>query len=284
MRRGDGMKTPRLLRNKIAVAGLVLIVLYLLISVVSLFWLPFDPLNMDAEQILQPPSFVTGHLFGTDEFGRDILSRIMKGTSVSFIISVSATALGALIGIFMGVWAGYLGGKADNIIMRIADILFSFPSLLLAIFIMAILGEHTYNVVLAIGIVYIPQFARISRGSIIALKGNEFIRAAKSNGAGRTYILIHHLLPNITAPLIVQISLSLSTAILLESALSFLGLGVQPPNPSWGNMLSSARKVMMFAPWTAVYPGLAIVLLVLGFNLLGDGLRDILDPRLRNVR
>lgn len=278
------MNTPRLLRNKIALAGLILIVLYLLMSVVSLYWLPFDPLAMNAEQILQAPSIGSGHLFGTDEFGRDILSRIMKGTSVSFIISVSATALGAIIGIFMGVWAGYLGGKPDNIIMRIADILFSFPSLLLAIFIMAILGEHTYNVVLAIGIVYIPQFARISRGAIIALKGNEFIRAATSNGAGRTYILTHHLLPNITAPLIVQISLSLSTAILLESALSFLGLGVQPPNPSWGNMLSSARKVMMFAPWTAVYPGLAIVLLVLGFNLLGDGLRDILDPRLRNVR
>ena len=278
------MKTPRLFRNGIAVAGLFLILLYVLISLVSFFWLPFDPLAMDAKQILQSPSFSTGHIFGTDEFGRDILSRIMKGTSVSFIISISATSLGALFGILMGVWAGYLGGKADNLIMRFADILFSFPSLLLAIFIMAILGEHTYNVVLAIGIVYIPQFARISRGAIIALKGNEFIRAAKSNGAGRSYILIHHLLPNITAPLIVQISLALSTAILLESALSFLGLGVQPPNPSWGNMLSSARKVMMFAPWTAVYPGLAIVLLVLGFNLLGDGLRDMLDPRLRNVR
>ncbi|MGE4585512.1 MAG: ABC transporter permease [Sphaerochaeta sp.] len=278
------MKTPRLFHNGIAVAGLALIAVYILMSIVSYFWLPFDPVAMDAKQVLQGPSFSTGHLFGTDEFGRDILSRIMKGTSVSFIISVSATALGALVGIFMGVWAGYLGGKADNIIMRCADILFSFPSLLLAIFIMAVLGEHTYNVILAIGIVYIPQFARISRGAVIALRSSEFIRAAKSNGANRSYILVHHLLPNITAPLIVQISLSLSTAILLESALSFLGLGVQPPNPSWGNMLSSARKVMMFAPWTAVYPGLAIVLLVLGFNLLGDGLRDILDPRLRNVR
>ncbi len=281
---GDSMKTPRLLKNGIAVAGLVLILLYVLMSIVSFFWLPFDPVAMDSTMVLQSPSLSNGHLFGTDEFGRDILSRIMKGSSVSFIISVSATALGGLFGIFMGVWAGYLGGKADNVIMRFADILFSFPSLLLAIFIMAVLGEHTYNVVLAIGIVYIPQFARISRGSIIALKSNEFIRAARSNGASRSHILSRHLLPNITAPLIVQISLSLSTAILLESALSFLGLGVQPPDPSWGNMLSSARKVMMFAPWTAVYPGLAIVLLVLGFNLLGDGLRDILDPRLRNVR
>jgi peptide/nickel transport system permease protein len=278
------MKKPRLLKNGIAVAGLVIILLYITIIIVSAFWLPFDPVAMDSSQILQPPSFSSGHIFGTDEFGRDVLSRIMKGTVVSFIISVSATALGGIIGVFMGIWAGFLGGRWDNWIMRIADILFSFPSLLLAIFIMAILGEHTFNVVLAIGIVYIPQFARISRGSIYALKSNEYIRAARSNGAGQSYILFRHLLPNIMAPLIVQVSLALSTAILLESALSFLGLGVQPPNPSWGNMLSAARKVMVFAPWMAVYPGLAIVLLVLGFNLLGDGLRDVLDPRLRNVR
>ncbi len=278
------MKIPRLFRNGIAIAGLFLIAIYVLISIVSYVWLPFDPVAMDPTHVLQGPSLKTGHLFGTDEFGRDILSRIMKGTSVSFFISLSATAFGASFGIFLGVWAGYLGGKIDNVLMRFADVLFSFPSLLLAIFIMAVLGEHTYNVILAIGIVYIPQFARVSRGAIIAIKSSEFIRAAKSNGANKTYILLNHLLPNITAPLIVQISLSLSTAILLESALSFLGLGVQPPNPSWGNMLSSARKVMMLAPWTAVYPGMAIALLVLGFNLLGDGLRDILDPRLRNIQ
>jgi peptide/nickel transport system permease protein len=278
------MGVPRLFRNGIAVAGLLIIFLYVVVVLVSSFWLPFDPVAMDSSKILQDPSFSSGHIFGTDEFGRDILSRIMKGTAVSFTISVSATALGAVIGILMGIWAGFLGGRWDNYIMRIADILFSFPSLLLAIFIMAILGEQIYNVVLAIGIVYIPQFARISRSSIYSIKSSEFVRAARSNGARQSYILFRHLLPNILAPLIVQVSLSLSTAILLESALSFLGLGVQPPNPSWGNMLSSARKVMMFAPWTAVYPGLAIVLLVLGFNLLGDGLRDTLDPRLRNVR
>lgn len=284
MRKGNPMKKPRILKNGIAVTGLIIILLYVGVIIVTTFWLPFDPVAMNSSKILQPPSFSSGNLFGTDEFGRDILSRIMKGTSISFIISASATAFGALIGVFMGIWAGYLGGRWDNWIMRFADILFSFPSLLLAIFIMAVMGEHTYNVILAIGIVYIPQFARISRGSIYSLKSNEFVRAARSNGAGQSYILYRHLLPNIMAPLIVQISLALSTAILLESALSFLGLGVQPPNPSWGNMLSSARKVMMFAPWTAVFPGLAIVLLVLGFNLLGDGLRDILDPRLRNVQ
>lgn len=278
------MNTPRIFKNGIAVAGLVIILFYIIVIIISYFWLPFDPVAMDSKQILQPPSFSSGHIFGTDEFGRDVLSRIMKGTIISLVISVSATAFGAVIGVLMGIWAGFLGGRWDNWIMRFADILFSFPSLLLAIFIMAILGEHTYNVVLAIGIVYIPQFARISRGAIYSLKSNEFIRAARSNGADNSYILFRHLLPNIMPPLIVQVSLSLSVAILLESALSFLGLGVQPPDPSWGNMLSSARKVMMFAPWTAVYPGLAIVLLVLGFNLLGDGLRDVLDPRLRNVR
>lgn len=278
------MNTPRIFKNGIAVAGLVIILFYIIVIIISYFWLPFDPVAMDSKQILQPPSFSSGHIFGTDEFGRDVLSRIMKGTIISLVISISATAFGAVIGVFMGIWAGFLGGRWDNWIMRFADILFSFPSLLLAIFIMAILGEHTYNVVLAIGIVYIPQFARISRGAIYSLKSNEFIRAARSNGADNSYILFRHLLPNIMPPLIVQVSLSLSVAILLESALSFLGLGVQPPDPSWGNMLSSARKVMMFAPWTAVYPGLAIVLLVLGFNLLGDGLRDVLDPRLRNVR
>jgi len=208
----------------------------------------------------------------------------MKGTGISLLIAVLATAIGATIGTFMGVWAGFLGGAWDHWIMRLADVLFSFPSLLLAIFVMAILGENTYNVIIAISIVYIPQFARVSRGAVLAIKNNEFVRAAFSSGADRRFVLSRHLLPNIMMPIIVQSSLSLSVAILLESALSFLGLGVQPPHPSWGNMLSSARKVMMLAPWTAIYPGLAIMGLVLGFNLLGDGLRDILDPRLRNIK
>jgi peptide/nickel transport system permease protein len=278
------MTAHKLAKNSIAMTGAAIVGLYLVAIVISLFWLPFDPVAMDTEHLLAAPSLATGHLFGTDEFGRDILSRIMKGCSVSLIISISATSLGAVIGTFMGIWAGYLGGRWDHWIMRVADVLFSFPSLLLAIFVMAILGEKTYNVVFAIGIVYIPQFARISRGAILTIKSNEFVRAARSNGASSSFILFRHLLPNILVPLIVQVSLSLSVAILLESSLSFLGLGVQPPAPSWGNMLSGARKVMVIAPWTAVYPGLAIVFLVLGFNLLGDGLRDILDPRLRNVR
>lgn len=271
-------------KNSIAVAGIVIIGIYLFAIALSFFWLPFDPVKMDVDHLLEAPSLATGHLFGTDEFGRDILSRIMKGGFVSLVISLSATALGATIGIAMGTWAGFLGGRWDHWLMRVADVLFSFPSLLLAIFVMAVLGEKTWNVVIAIGIVYIPQFARISRGAILGVKTNEFVRAAQSNGASSSFILFRHLLPNIMVPIIVQISLSLSVAILLESSLSFLGLGVQPPDPSWGNMLSTARKVMVIAPWTAVYPGLAIVFLVLGFNLLGDGLRDLLDPRLKNLR
>ncbi len=274
----------RIFKNSIAVIGMCIILFYVLVIVVSQFWLPFDPLDMDTINMLQPPSFETGHVLGTDEFGRDILSRIMKGAGISFLISISATAPGGFIGTFMGIWSGFLGGAWDNWIMRLADILFSFPSLLLAIFVMAVLGEHTYNVIIAISIGYIPQFARIARGSILSIKNNEFIRASFASGASRSHILIHHLLPNIIMPIIVQSSLSLSVAILLESALSFLGLGVQPPYPSWGNMLSSSRKVMILAPWTAIYPGLAIMLLVLGFNLLGDGLRDIMDPRLRNIQ
>jgi peptide/nickel transport system permease protein len=278
------MNPARVFRNPIALAGIVIVAVYAAVIAVSFVWLPFDPVAMDMARLLDPPSFESGHLLGTDEFGRDILSRIMKGCSVSLVISFGATTLGAVVGTLMGIWAGFLGGRWDHWIMRIADVLFSFPSLLLAIFVMAILGEKTYNVIIAIGIVYIPQFARISRAAILSLKSQEFVRAAFSNGALRSYVLFRHLLPNILVPLIVQVSLSLSVAILLESALSFLGLGVQPPYPSWGNMLSAARKLMMIAPWTAVYPGLAIVFLVLGFNLLGDGLRDVLDPRLRNAR
>ena len=278
------MKAPAFTKNSIALTGAIIVSVYIVTILVSFFWLPFDPVKMDAAHLLEEPSFRTGHLFGTDEFGRDILSRIMKGCLVSLVISISATALGSVVGIMMGIWAGFLGGRWDHWLMRVADILFSFPSLLLAIFVMAILGEKTWNVVIAIAIVYIPQFARISRGAILTIKSNDFARAARSSGAGSSYILFRHLLPNILVPIIVQVSLSLSVAILLESSLSFLGLGVQPPWPSWGNMLSSARKVMVLAPWTAIYPGFAIVLLVLGFNLLGDGLRDILDPRLKNVR
>ena len=250
----------------------------------GIFWTPFDPLEMNFEEILQPPCFKTRHFMGTDQFGRDILSRIIYGSRISLSVSFGATLIAATFGILMGIWAGFLGGIHDNIIMRINDIIFSFPPLLLAIFIMGVLGENTYNVIIAIGIVYIPQFARISRAAILAIKNLEFVEAALAIGGTRNRILFKHLLPNIIPSLIVQISLCLSLGILLESSLSFLGLGVQPPFSSWGNMLGDARRFIIIAPWSAIFPGITIFLIVIGFNLLGDGLRDILDPRLKNVR
>jgi len=271
-------------KNRVAFIGFLIIIFYIFIAIMSIFWTPFDPLEMNFKEILQAPCFKTRHFMGTDQFGRDILSRIIYGSRISLGVSFSATFIAATFGVLMGIWAGFLGEIYDNCIMRINDILFSFPPLLLGIFIMGVLGENTYNVIIAIGIVYIPQFARISRAAILAIKNLEFVEAASAIGGTRNRILFKHLLPNIIPCLIVQTSLCLSLGILLESSLSFLGLGVQPPFSSWGNMLGDARRFIIIAPWTAIFPGVTIILIVIGFNLLGDGLRDILDPRLKNVR
>jgi len=278
------MKLFYLKKNHVAFIGLLIIIFFIFIAIMSIFWTPFDPLEMNFKEILQAPCFKTRHFMGTDQFGRDILSRIIYSSRISLGVSFSATLIAATFGILMGIWAGFLGGIYDNCIMRISDILFSFPPLLLGIFIMGVLGENTYNVIIAIGIVYIPQFARISRAAILAIKNLEFVEAALAIGGTRNRILFKHLLPNIIPSLIVQTSLCLSLGILLESSLSFLGLGVQPPFPSWGNMLGDARRFIIIAPWSAIFPGVTIILIVIGFNLLGDGLRDILDPRLKNVR
>lgn len=278
------MKLFYLKKNHVAFIGLLIIIFFIFIAIMSIFWTPFDPLEMNFKEILQAPCFKTRHFMGTDQFGRDILSRIIYSSRISLGVSFSATLIAATFGILMGIWAGFLGGIYDNCIMRINDILFSFPPLLLGIFIMGVLGENTYNVIIAIGIVYIPQFARISRAAILAIKNLEFVEAALAIGGTRNRILFKHLLPNIIPSLIVQTSLCLSLGILLESSLSFLGLGVQPPFPSWGNMLGDARRFIIIAPWSAIFPGVTIILIVIGFNLLGDGLRDILDPRLKNVR
>ncbi len=272
----------KLSKSPIAIVGLFIIIFYLSMAILGIFWTPYDPLEMDYNKVLKPPSLE--HFLGTDEFGRDIFSRIMVGSRISILISLSATSIASSLGIFLGVISGFWGGRLDNLLMRVVDVLFSFPPLLLAMFIMAILGERTYNVIIAIGIVYTPQFARLVRASILSIKNLDFVQSAFAIGGSKLHILFRHILPNILVPIIVQASLCLSLAILLESALSFLGLGIQPPYPSWGNMLSSARRFMLIAPWTAIFPGLAIVFLVLGFNLFGDGLRDLLDPRLRNIR
>jgi peptide/nickel transport system permease protein len=209
------------------------------------------------------------------------LSRLLYGARVSLTVSVASVVLALVGGGTIGIASGYYGGRIDGVLMRMMDVIFAFPAVLLAIAIMAAAGTAVWTVVVAIGIVYTPQFARVSRASVLATRHLGYVEAAAGLGARARRILLRHILPNISAPLIVQTSLSLSLAILTESALSFLGLGTQPPTPSWGNMLAESRRIMAAAPWTAVFPGATIAVIVLGFNLLGDGLRDLLDPRLR---
>lgn len=269
----------RLFRHSSATLGLALVLLYVVVALTAGIISPFSPVEQHAVDRLQEPN--SRYLLGTDEFGRDILSRVMHGATNSLRVAVVSVALSMVLGTALGMLAGYAGGLADNALMRVMDLLFAFPAILLALFIVAALGPGANNTILAISVVYLPIFARVARGPVLAVKAMEFVSAARSIGAGHFRILVRHILPNITAPIIVQVSLALSWAMLTEAALSFLGLGTQPPNPSWGSMLSDSRKMMELAPWMAISPGLAIMLGVLGFNLLGDGLRDALDPRLR---
>jgi len=269
----------RLVRTPLAVAGVLIVAAYLLAAAGAPLFSPDDPLRMHPEALLAPPG--GGHPFGTDQFGRDLLTRLLFGARSSLAVAFGSVVLALAAGGLAGILGGYHGGVLDNVLMRTMDVIFAFPAVLLAIAIMAIAGTAVGNVIVAIGIVYTPQFARVIRASTLETRGLEYVEAAGALGAGTLRILRSHVLPNITAPLIVQTSLSLSFAILTESALSFLGLGTQPPTPSWGNMLAEARRFMVIAPWTAITPGAAIALIVLGFNLLGDGLRDLLDPRLR---
>jgi peptide/nickel transport system permease protein len=232
---------------------------------------------MDFGARFAPPSW--SHLFGTDDFGRDVFSRVLFGAAVSFKVAFIAVGISATVGVTLGVLAGFLGRWIDELIMRVMDVLFAFPAVLLAITVMAILGRGVGNAMVAIAIVYIPIFARVTRGAVIGVRGREFVTAAVAMGQGRGRIMLRHVLPNSLGPVIVQTSLSLAFAILAEAALSFFGLGTQPPDPSWGRMLSEGRSFLHQAPWMGIFPGLAIMVSVLGFNLLGDGLRDVLDPR-----
>jgi peptide/nickel transport system permease protein len=269
----------RLLRAPVAAAGTVIVAVYLVAAASAPVLSPHDPLTMASRSLLAPP----GGPFplGTDQFGRDLLSRLLYGARVSLSVSFASVVLALAGGGAAGIASGYYGGRIDGLLMRVMDVIFAFPAVLLAIAIMAVAGTAVWTVIVAIGVVYTPQFARVSRASVLATRGLEYVEAAAALGAGARRILLRHILPNISAPLIIQTSLSLSLAILTESALSFLGLGTQPPTPSWGNMLADSRRFMATAPWTAVFPGVTIAMVVLGFNLLGDGLRDLLDPRLR---
>jgi peptide/nickel transport system permease protein len=265
-------------KNPLGVVGVVLIVALILVALLSDLLAPFDPASQLARRLTAPAA---PYLLGTDEFGRDVFSRIIYGSRISLYVGVVSVGIALGIGGTLGLIAGYFGGWIDNLIMRLMDVMFAIPSLVLAIAITGILGPSLQNAMIAIGIVYTPSFARVARGPVLSVVQHEYVQAARTIGAQDWRIIVRHVLPNVTAPIIVQTTLSLSTAILSEAVLSFLGLGTQPPEPSWGTMLGTGRKFMETAPWVAVFPGLAIMLAVLGFNLLGDGLRDALDPRLK---
>jgi peptide/nickel transport system permease protein len=272
----------RLRQNRLALAGLVLILIFLLMAVFAPLIAPYDPYRIDENAVLSPPS--AEHPLGTDSFGRDVLSRMVYGARISFKVGLISVGIALAAGVLIGAAAGYYGRWVDAALSRVIDVLFSFPDILLALVIMAVLGASLTNVMIAIGIVYTPIFARITRGAVLEIKESLFIDAARVLGAGRLTILRRHILPNVMAPLIVQTTLSLAFAILAEAALSFIGLGVEPDTPSWGIMLNEGKDWMEAAWWIAVFPGLAITSAVLGFNVLGDGLRDALDPRLRGER
>jgi peptide/nickel transport system permease protein len=260
-------------------SGGVIIILFVALAALAPVLAPYAPLRGQLGERLQPPS--TAHWFGTDELGRDVLSRVLYGARISLQIQVAAVGLALLLGTALGVIAGYIGRWPDMLIMRVVDIMMAFPGIFLALAIIAALGTGLGNVILASAIFLVPQFARVIRGSVLTLKEKEFVEAARALGEGDVTIVVRYLLPNSLAPIIVQTSLRMATVLLTASGLSFLGLGVQPPSPEWGAMLSNARAYMITAPHVATVPGLAIMLVVLGFNLLGDGLRDALDPRLR---
>jgi peptide/nickel transport system permease protein len=264
------------------VIGIILSFIMLLTGIVSLFWTPYSVELLDIPHKLQGAS--TAHWLGTDHFGRDVFSMLMVGAWNSMLVSVFAIGFGAGIGVPLGALAAGKRGWVEETVMRFNDFAFAFPALLTAVMLAAVYGPGTINSVLAIGIFNIPVFARITRGSALSIYKREFILAARTSGKGEVRIAMDHILPNIASVLIVQGTIQFALGILAEAGLSYLGLGTQPPLPSWGKMLSEAQTMMFLAPQLAILPGLAIVLTVLGLNLLGDGLRDILDPRLRRLR
>jgi peptide/nickel transport system permease protein len=274
-----GIALRQFRRSHVGLVGAALVAGFLLLTALAPAVAPYDPVATDFANVLAPPSW--GHPFGTDDIGRDILSRVIHGSRVSLQAGLFTVAVALLVGLPLGLAAGFLGGRVDDVIMRSIEVILSFPTLVLALGITAILGPRLIHALFAIGVVFVPHFARLIRAQVLSVKENDFVAAARALGASDVRLVLLHVLPNCLAPLLVQSSFSISFAILTEAALSFLGLGTQPPTPSWGIMLSTGRGYLEQAPWLGAFPGLAIFLTVLGFNLLGDGLRDALDPRLR---
>ncbi|OIQ91005.1 glutathione transport system permease protein GsiD [mine drainage metagenome] len=269
----------RLYRRRAALVGLVFVVLFVLMAVFAPWVSPFDPLATNWSAIRQAPS--AAHWFGTDELGRDVLSRVIWGTRASLSAGVVSVSISLLLGIPIGLAAGYLGGFVDNLISRLTDAFLACPFLILAIALAAFLGPSLTNAMIAIGVSTTPVFVRLTRGQVLNVKMEDYIEAARAVGNSPLRIAWRHVMPNVLAPLIVQATLAIASAVIAEASLSFLGLGQQPPAPSWGSMLNTAKDYISNAPWMGIWPGVSIFLLVLSFNLLGDGLRDALDPRQR---
>ncbi|MBI2248005.1 MAG: ABC transporter permease [Armatimonadetes bacterium] len=271
-------RRARRLRN-LTIGGVIVGVL-IAVAIFAPWIAPFDPVrDADLNNYLQPPG--GSFLLGADLFGRDVYSRIVFGTRISLGVGAAVQASALTLGMTLGLLSGFYGGWIDNVIMRVAEVIFAFPGLLFAIAIMAVIGPSLYNVFLALGLVGWTSLARVVRGQVLAIKQQEYVDAAKVLGASNARIIMRHVLPNTVAPAIILVTLGIGGAILAEASLSFLGLGAQPPTPSWGSMLSTGRDYLLQAPWLSIFPGLAIFVTVMGFNLLGDGLRDLLDPRMQ---
>jgi len=278
-RRSEGIYATAwrsLMRNPLGKVGLGILGMFIFTSLGAPLIAPYDPIEIFAGDELLPPSF--NYLLGTDELGRDILSRILYGGRAAFAVGLLAVFLAFVVGALSGLIAGYVGGAVDAVVMRFWDMIMAFPPILLAVGVVAVLGPGSFQSAIALAIVNFPRFSRLARGGVLSEREKEYVMAARSIGASAARILLRHILPNVLATLLVQFALALVWAVLLEATLSFLGLGTQPPNPSWGSMLRSSRSYLRIAPWYALFPGATISLLLLGLNLLVDAVRDALDP------
>jgi len=270
------------IRNKLAVLGIIVLIGFVFCAIFAQWVAPYDPLEMDLDSKFLPPGS-KGHLLGTDNFGRDFLSRLIFGSRISLSVGLVVVSIAMVIGTSLGLIAGYFGGIPDIVVMRLVEIFYSFPFLVLAVAVMAVLGPSLYNVMLVLGLVSWPMYARLVRGQVLALREETFVEAARAVGAGSFRILVSHVLPNCFSPIIVTATMQVASAILSVAALGFLGLGAQPPTPEWGAMLNEGKRFMRNAPHLITIPGLAIMLVVLSLNFIGDALRDALDPRLRGI-
>lgn len=265
----------KLLKNSNFVVGAVMVSVMVLLMVVGFIYLPYDVNEMDVTNALAAPG--NGHLLGTDHLGRDILSRIMQGARISFLIGIMVVIFGLITGTIIGAFAGYYGGKLDEVIMKLIDTQMAFPGVLLALMLIAVFGNNLANIIFALGIMSIPRFARIARSGFMKYRDAEFVKASRVRGAGDFYIMVFHIFPNIVPDLIVTCSLGFASAVMSEAGLSYLGLGIQPPTPSFGKMLSEAQNYILQAPWYVMIPAVAITMLVMGFNMMGDGLQKVMQ-------